>query len=57
MAIDGADVVTEQSESFDSMMMTFEVWGYNEPISVTAPDPADVTNIDDIDLSGWFGDL
>ena len=57
MAIDGADVVTEQGEGFDSMMITFEIWGYNEPISVTAPDPADVTNIDDIDLSGWFGDL
>ena len=57
MAIDGTDVVTEPGEGFESTVITFEIWGYNEPISVTAPDPANVTSIDDIDLSGWFGDL
>lgn len=47
-AVDGADVIAEPGEEFESMVVTFEIYGYNEPVSIEAPDPATVTDADDL---------
>ncbi|MDH3500249.1 MAG: hypothetical protein OEM97_09020 [Acidimicrobiia bacterium] len=56
MTIDGASVQAVPGEGFDSMVMSFEFFGYNEPITVVAPDPADVTDAEDVG-AGIFGDF
>ena len=54
MEIDGDDVETEPGEGFETMSLTFETFGYNEPINIEAPDPADVTDVEDLDFGGFF---
>jgi hypothetical protein len=54
MEIDGDDVEAPPGEGFDSMTISFEMFGFNESITVEAPDPATVTDIEDIDPSGMF---
>jgi len=53
--IEGADVEAPAGEGFEAMTITFEIWGYNEPITVEVPDAADVTHVDDLDIDGLFG--
>jgi hypothetical protein len=54
MDIDGADVEAPPGEGFESMTVSFEMFAFNEPITVEPPDPATVTNIEDVDPSGMF---
>jgi hypothetical protein len=54
-AVDGADVIAEPGGEFESMVVTFEIFGYNEPVSIEAPDPANVTDAED--LGDMFGDF
>lgn len=55
--IDGSEVEAPDGEGFEAMTILFEMWDYNEPISVEVPDSADVTHVDDLDLDldGFFG--
>ncbi len=51
--IDGSAVETAPGEGFESMVMTFEMYDYGEPIVIEAPPADEVTDIES--LEGAFG--
>lgn len=56
MEIDGSMVETEDSEEFQQMTMTFNLLDFNQPVTISAPDPADVTDVESLG-AGMFGPL
>lgn len=52
MSVTGDSVETAPGEGFDTMTMTFEMYDYGATIEIEAPDPADVTDGDE--LGGLF---
>lgn len=54
MEIDGAMVEAPESERFQRMVMTFNLLDFNQPVTIVAPDPADVTDIESLG-AGMFG--
>lgn len=51
--IDGSAVEAEPGEGFEKMVMSFEMSDLGEPVNIEAPDPDEVTVVDD--LEGLFG--
>lgn len=54
MEIDGSMVESEGSDEFQRMVMTFNLLDFNQPVSISAPDPDDVTDIESLG-AGMFG--
>lgn len=54
MDIDGSMVDAPDSEQFQRMVMTFNLLDFNQPVTIVAPDPADVTEIETLG-AGMFG--
>lgn len=54
MDINGSMVEAAESEEFQRMVMTFNLLDFNQPVTIVAPDPADVTDIESL-AAGMFG--
>ena len=54
MEIDGSMVENDGADQFQRMVMTFNLLDVNQPVTISAPDPADVTEIDSLG-AGMFG--
>ncbi len=55
LTMDGAEVETAPGEGFGSMVMTYEMFAFNEPFNVTVPAEGEYTDMDDLNFD--FGDL
>ena len=54
MEIDGSMVESDESGEFEQMVMTFNLLDFNQPVTIVAPDPSDVTDIESLG-AGMFG--
>ncbi len=54
MEIDGSSVDTEPGESFDLMLMQYDMFELNADIVIEPPPPSEVTNVEDLELSFGF---
>ncbi len=54
MDVDGTTLATPADEGFERMIMTFDLLDINEPVTIVAPDPADVTDLEGLS-GGFFG--
>ena len=54
MEVDGSMVESSEAEEFQHMVMTFDLLDFNQPVTIVAPDPADVTDIESLG-AGVFG--
>jgi hypothetical protein len=54
MEIDGSMVETEGADEFQRMVMTFNLLDFNQAVTIVAPDPAEVTDIESLG-AGMFG--
>ena len=55
LTMDGAEVETAPGEGFGSMVMTYEMFAFNEPFNVTVPAEGEYTDMEDLNFD--FGDL
>ena len=55
ITMDGAEIEAAPGEGFGSMVMTYEMFAFNEPINVTVPAEGEYTDMEDLNFD--FGDL
>lgn len=55
MEMEGAMMQADDDDAFERMVMTFDLLDINQPVSIEAPDPAEVTDMES--LSGAFPGL
>ena len=54
MDIDGSAVETEPGESFDRMVMRYDMLNLNEAVAIEPPPASEVTHVDDLDAAFGF---
>jgi hypothetical protein len=55
LTIDGSQIESAPGEGFASMVMTYEMFAFNEPVNVTVPAEGEYTDIEDLNFD--LGDL
>lgn len=54
MDIDGTAVSSAPGDEFERMVVTYDLFDINQPVQIVAPDPSEVTDIEDLG-AGFFG--
>ncbi len=54
MDVDGSAISSTPGEEFERMVVTYDLFDINEPVQIVAPDPSEVTDIEELG-AGFFG--
>jgi hypothetical protein len=54
MDIDGTAIQNAPGEEFERMVVTYDLFDINQPVQIVAPDPSEVTDIEELG-AGFFG--
>ena len=54
MEIDGDSIDADEGESFDQMLMRYDMFELNSGITIEPPPPGEVTNVDDLEMGFGF---